>query len=60
MTSYPILGSIQKYLNRKDVMVVSHLSNLIRQDALGAEVSNYESCNMDINRKYFLSPSERI
>src|SRR5208282_306124 len=37
---YPILGSIQKYLNRKEVM-----------DALGAEVSSYESCNTNINRK---------
>jgi len=34
-------------------MVTSYdLLQLILQDALGAEVSNYESCNTDINRKF--------
>jgi hypothetical protein len=28
--SYPIIGSIQKYLNRKDVMVDTPLSDLIK------------------------------
>jgi len=41
---YPILGSIQAYLNRKDVM-----------DAVGAEVSNYESCNFNINRNFLFA-----
>lgn len=38
---YSQLGWISEYLNRKDV-----------QKALGAEVSNYESCNFDINRNF--------
>jgi cathepsin A (carboxypeptidase C) len=38
---YSGLGYISDYLNEKDVM-----------DALGAEVSSYESCNMDINRNF--------
>lgn len=36
-------------------MVTSYdLHQLILQDALGAEVSNYESCNTNINRKFGL------
>jgi cathepsin A (carboxypeptidase C) len=38
---YPDLGWISDYLNRKNV-----------QDALGAEVSSYDSCNFDINRNF--------
>jgi len=38
---YTELGWISEYLNRDDV-----------QKALGAEVSNYESCNFDINRNF--------
>nr|POF23920.1 carboxypeptidase y like a [Quercus suber] len=38
---YDELNWIQDYLNRQDVM-----------DALGAEVSSYESCNTDINRNF--------
>jgi cathepsin A (carboxypeptidase C) len=38
---YPDLGWISEYLNRRDV-----------QEALGVEVSNYESCNFDINRNF--------
>jgi cathepsin A (carboxypeptidase C) len=38
---YDELEWIQKYLNRADVM-----------KALGAEVSDYASCNMDINRNF--------
>jgi cathepsin A (carboxypeptidase C) len=38
---YPELGWISEYLNRKDV-----------QNALGVEVSSYESCNFDINRNF--------
>jgi cathepsin A (carboxypeptidase C) len=40
---YPAIGYVSKYLNDKDVM-----------DALGAEVSGYESCNFDINRNFLL------
>jgi len=38
---YDELDWIQKYLNKKDVM-----------QALGAEVSSYDSCNFDINRNF--------
>jgi len=38
---YTELGWISEYLNQKDV-----------QEALGAEVSGYESCNFDINRNF--------
>ncbi|KAL2260509.1 hypothetical protein VTK26DRAFT_5453 [Humicola hyalothermophila] len=38
---YPALGWISDYLNQKSVM-----------DALGVEVSSYESCNFDINRNF--------
>ncbi|KAK4179676.1 Alpha/Beta hydrolase protein [Triangularia setosa] len=38
---YSALGWISDYLNQKDVM-----------DALGVEVSGYESCNFDINRNF--------
>jgi len=38
---YDELDWIQKYLNQKDVM-----------EALGAEVSSYDSCNFDINRNF--------
>jgi cathepsin A (carboxypeptidase C) len=38
---YEQIGWIADYLNRADV-----------QAALGAEVSNYDSCNMDINRNF--------
>ncbi|KAF2396421.1 putative carboxypeptidase CpyA/Prc1 [Trichodelitschia bisporula] len=38
---YEELGWISDYLNQRDV-----------QKALGAEVSNYESCNFDINRNF--------
>jgi len=38
---YSALGYISDYLNRKDVM-----------QALGAEVSSYDSCNFDINRNF--------
>jgi cathepsin A (carboxypeptidase C) len=38
---YSELGWISEYLNRKEV-----------QQALGVEVSNYESCNFDINRNF--------
>ncbi|KAJ9638382.1 hypothetical protein H2201_002696 [Coniosporium apollinis] len=38
---YSELGWISEYLNKRDV-----------QKALGAEVSNYESCNFDINRNF--------
>jgi len=38
---YDELDWIQEYLNRKEVM-----------QALGAEVSSYESCNFDINRNF--------
>jgi cathepsin A (carboxypeptidase C) len=38
---YSALGYITKYLNRRDVM-----------EALGVEVSGYESCNFDINRNF--------
>jgi cathepsin A (carboxypeptidase C) len=38
---YDELDWISSFLNRKDV-----------QTALGAEVSNYDSCNMDINRNF--------
>lgn len=38
---YSALGYISEYLNRKDVI-----------DALGAEVSSYDSCNFDINRNF--------
>ncbi|KAK5107518.1 hypothetical protein LTR62_001048 [Meristemomyces frigidus] len=38
---YDELDWIQEYLNRQDVM-----------DALGAEVSKYDSCNFDINRNF--------
>ena len=38
---YSEMGWISSYLNKKEV-----------QKALGAEVSNYESCNFDINRNF--------
>jgi len=38
---YSALGWISEYLNRQDVM-----------DALGVEVSSYDSCNFDINRNF--------
>jgi len=38
---YDELDWISQYLNQKDV-----------QNALGAEVSNYQSCNFDINRNF--------
>jgi cathepsin A (carboxypeptidase C) len=38
---YPDLGWIATYLNKKDV-----------QKELGVEVSNYDSCNFDINRNF--------
>ncbi|KAG7290774.1 hypothetical protein NEMBOFW57_000777 [Staphylotrichum longicolle] len=38
---YSALGWISDYLNQKSVM-----------DALGVEVSSYESCNFDINRNF--------
>ncbi|KAI9479496.1 Alpha/Beta hydrolase protein [Zychaea mexicana] len=38
---YEILGSVQKYLNRDDV-----------KKAVGAGVSEYESCNMQINFRF--------
>lgn len=41
---YSGLGYIAEYLNRQDV-----------QDALGAEVSSYDSCNMDINRNFLFA-----
>ncbi|KAF2124865.1 carboxypeptidase Y-like protein A [Dothidotthia symphoricarpi CBS 119687] len=40
---YDELDWIQGYLNKKEVM-----------KAVGAEVSNYESCNFDINRNFLL------
>jgi cathepsin A (carboxypeptidase C) len=41
---YTELGWISDYLNKKDV-----------QNALGVEVSNYESCNFDINRNFLFA-----
>lgn len=41
---YPGLDNIDKYLNKKDVI-----------KALGAEVSDYESCNFDVNRNFLLN-----
>jgi len=38
---YSALGWISEYLNKQSVM-----------DALGAEVSSYDSCNFDINRNF--------
>jgi len=38
---YSALGWISEYLNKADV-----------QEALGAEVSSYDSCNFDINRNF--------
>lgn len=38
---YSALGWISEYLNQKDVI-----------DAVGAEVSSYDSCNFDINRNF--------
>ncbi|KAK0621431.1 extracellular carboxypeptidase [Bombardia bombarda] len=38
---YSALGWISEYLNKQDVM-----------DALGVEVSGYDSCNFDINRNF--------
>ena len=38
---YPQIGWISSYLNQRDV-----------QEAVGAEVSNYEGCNFDINRNF--------
>ncbi|PHH84681.1 hypothetical protein CDD83_1550 [Cordyceps sp. RAO-2017] len=38
---YSALGWISKWLNRRDVM-----------EALGAEVTSYDSCNFDINRNF--------
>lgn len=42
---YPIMDDISKYLNKEDV-----------KKALGAQVDNYESCNMQINFKFNVSP----
>lgn len=41
---YDELDWISDYLNRKDVM-----------EALGAEVSSYDSCNFDINRNFLFA-----
>ena len=41
---YEEMGFISDYLNRPDVM-----------KALGAEVSSYDSCNMDINRAFLFA-----
>ncbi|OQO05882.1 Carboxypeptidase Y A [Cryoendolithus antarcticus] len=41
---YDELDWISEYLNRKDVM-----------DALGVEVSKYDSCNFDINRNFLFA-----
>lgn len=41
---YRALGYIMEYLNRQEVM-----------DAVGAEVSSYDSCNMDINRGFLFA-----
>lgn len=41
---YSALGWISDYLNQEDVI-----------SALGAEVSNYESCNFDINRNFLFA-----
>lgn len=41
---YSALGYIADYLNQQDVM-----------DALGAEVSSYDSCNMDVNRGFLFA-----
>jgi len=41
---YEELGWISSFLNKKDVI-----------DALGAEVTSYESCNMDINRNFLFA-----
>ena len=41
---YSALGYISKYLNQPKVMA-----------ALGVEVSNYESCNFDINRNFLMA-----
>ncbi|KAI7857458.1 Alpha/Beta hydrolase protein [Circinella umbellata] len=38
---YEILGSVQKYLNREEV-----------KDAVGAQIREYESCNMQINFRF--------
>jgi cathepsin A (carboxypeptidase C) len=41
---YSALGWISEYLNKRDVM-----------DALGVEVSGYDSCNFDINRDFLFA-----
>ncbi|KAH7267208.1 Alpha/Beta hydrolase protein [Fusarium redolens] len=41
---YPGLGYIADYLNREEV-----------KEALGVEVSSYDSCNMDINRNFLFA-----
>lgn len=41
---YPILSSIETFLNREEV-----------KKELGVKVSEYKSCNMDINRDFFLA-----
>lgn len=41
---YSALGWISEYLNQQSVM-----------DAVGAEVSSYDSCNMDINRGFLFA-----
>ncbi|CAG8576989.1 7165_t:CDS:2 [Ambispora leptoticha] len=38
---YPILGSIETYLNKKEIM-----------EELGAEVDEYKSCNMEVNFRF--------
>ncbi|KAF9583969.1 hypothetical protein BGW38_007971 [Lunasporangiospora selenospora] len=40
---YPILGAVQDYLNRPEIM-----------EELGAEVDNYKSCNMQVNFNFML------
>ena len=46
---YEILGSVQKYLNREEV-----------KDAVGAQISEYESCNMQINFRFNVSYTIRF
>lgn len=41
---YPQLGYIQTYLNRDDV-----------KEAVGAEVEDYESCNMQVNQNFLFN-----
>ncbi|RPB29261.1 hypothetical protein L211DRAFT_833115 [Terfezia boudieri ATCC MYA-4762] len=41
---YPQLGYIQKFMNKKEVM-----------NAVGAEVSSFDSCNFDVNRDFLFN-----